>query len=58
MPTKKPPWNPIVTSSEEQVGRLNRQELRRVLLEVKALREAREARARRRARNADSARAV
>lgn len=48
MPAKKLPWNPIITS-EGDWGRLNREELQRVILEVKAMGEAQAARAKKRA---------
>jgi hypothetical protein len=42
MPAKKKlPWPTIVTGSEAQVGRVNRQEARRISQELKELREAR-----------------
>ena len=47
MPAKKLPWNTIITS-EGDWGRLNREELQRVILEVKAMGEA-QARAKKRA---------
>lgn len=53
MPAKKKlPWPTIVTGSEEQVGRVNRQEARRIFQELKELRDAREAPARKRVRSA------
>ncbi|HEX6039427.1 hypothetical protein [Longimicrobium sp.] len=52
MPAKKKlPWRAIVTSSEEQVGRINRQEARKIFQELRELREARKALARQRARS-------
>lgn len=56
MPAKRLPWPTIITSSEEQVGRLNRQEIRKAFQEQKAIREAQAARARTRARRAGTCR--
>jgi hypothetical protein len=52
MPAKKRlPWPTIVTSSEEQVGRINRQEARKIFQELRELREARKALARKQGRS-------
>lgn len=45
MPANKLPWRTLVTS-EGPAGRFSREQLRKAVLEVKAMREAREARAR------------
>ena len=46
MPKKKLPWRTLVMGDEERVGRFNRQEVRQIFLELKALREAEAAQAR------------
>ena len=46
MPKKKLPWRTLVMSDEDQVGRFNRDEVRQIFLELKALREAEAAQAR------------
>lgn len=56
MPAQKLPWRTVITSSEDQVGRLNRAELRKALQEAKELREARTARTGRRERKAGTTR--
>lgn len=57
MPAKKKlPWRAIVTSSEEQVGRINRQEARKIFQELREQREARKALARKQARSGGVAR--
>lgn len=57
MPATKLPWPTIITTAEEQCGRLNRILLDQAILEAKALREARAARQRRRNREAVRSRA-
>jgi len=52
MRAKTLPWRTIITTSEEQVGRLRREEVRRVFQEAKEVREAQAALTRRRARQA------
>jgi hypothetical protein len=56
MRAKTLPWRTIITSSEEQVGRLRRDEVRRAFQEAKEVREAQAALTRRRARKAGNGR--